>query len=140
VRDARHADVVDIIRLGNSTTKFKVSDDIRFYEDFELREWIANPSDNILLVATESDETVGFLYCKLMSTHWALLDNFFCDANAARRGASKLLFDGLLGRLRASNHAYLTALIRADHAPLERLCRRYGFVPRDNYRWMDMFL
>jgi len=140
VREATHEDIASIVTLGSSTATFAVSDSIRFYEAYELREWIEDPVHNVLLTVLPDDVVGGFAYCKLMSSHWALLDNFYCTAAAASNGAGLELFHALQTRLRSTGHAYLTTLVRSDHTTLMRLCQRLGFSKRDDYRWMDLTL
>ena len=75
VRLANTGDVDQIFGLGASESAFEISPAIHFYEKTELQEWLNTPRDNVLLVAEESSQIVGFLYAKIMSHHWAMLDN-----------------------------------------------------------------
>jgi hypothetical protein len=77
VRDAVPEDVSEIYALGRSDAAFRVSEAIHFYEERELSEWIARPEENILCVALSGSEIIGFCFCKVMSYHWAMLDNFY---------------------------------------------------------------
>jgi len=56
---------------------------IRFYEHRELEEWITAPKENLLFVLDEGGEIAGFFFCKIMSSHWAYLDNFMSGRRAA---------------------------------------------------------
>jgi GNAT superfamily N-acetyltransferase len=140
VRDAALDDVRAIMSIGRSTSKFTVSAAIPFYEDYELMEWITDPTHNIVMVLTVSAAVEGFLFCKLMSSHWALLDNLYICRTVANQGGGRELFDALLSRLRQLGRSYLTILTRSDRAALTRLCVRNGFTRRDDYVWMDMCL
>lgn len=133
-------DIPSIMGLGRSTAAFAVSDQIKFYEEVELCEWIADPKHNIVLVLTLDGAVEGFLFCKLMSSHWALLDNLFVRRTAALHAGGATLLNALQDRLRVSGRSYLSILIRNDRPALVRIAGANGFVSRDVYQWMDRFL
>jgi GNAT superfamily N-acetyltransferase len=140
VRDATSSDVADILRLGHGDHWFEVSGNIRFYEEAELREWIAHPIDNILVVAEVDGSIVGFFFCKVMSWHWAMLDNFYITPNARDGRTSSQLFKALLDRLQTRRIKYLTSLIEVGRPSLRRFLRMNGFHATKDYEWHELFL
>ena len=142
VRDASLADIPAIFTMGHSDVAFTVSDRIRFYEKAELQEWIASPKDNILLVlvADSSSDLAGFLFCKIMSYHWAMLDNFYIQPSFRGQHCDGLLMEELAKRLRQRRIAYLTALTANDQPALARYLKRHGFRTASLYQWNELFL
>lgn len=140
IRDALVEDVDSIYRLGRSDGAFTVSDNIPFYERQELVEWIASPKDNILCVALQESSVVGFFFCKVMSYHWAMLDNFYVASDVRNGRVGRLMFEALLSRLRQKRIVYLTTLVETGRGSLERLLRRQGFRFSRSYGWHEFFL
>lgn len=140
VRAAAAEDVPAILSLGLGDPAFRVSDRIPFYERTELEEWIQEPRDNILLVAVSAGSIAGFLFCKVMSSHWAMLDNFYVQPSFRGRSLAELLLGELRKRLRQRGIAYLTTLTSQEDLVLARYLRRLGFRQAKQYAWHELFL
>ncbi|HOX35996.1 MAG TPA: GNAT family N-acetyltransferase [Methanoregulaceae archaeon] len=140
VRNATPTDTGAIFRMGSEEEVFGVSPRIRFYERQELDEWVASPQDNLLLVLDCEGEVRGFLFCKLMSSHWAYLDNFYVHPAARGHGYGKLLIQALLDLLRERKIAYLSTLV-AEHDPyLSRYFESGGLAVEKTYWWLERFV
>lgn len=126
--------------LGRSDESFQVSERIPFYEKQELQEWVASPRDNILCVAETGGFVVGFFYCKGMSYHWAMLDNFYVIPQQRDGHAGLVLLETLLARLRNRSISYLTTLVECERPQLGRLLQRYGFRRAKCCDWYELFL
>jgi len=140
IGNATTADIDEIFRMGTTDPGFAVSQSIRFYEKSELFEWVANSENNVLLVARHSSELAGFLFCKIMSSHWAMLDNFYISNDHRNGICSSRLFDELKKRLIACGISYLSTLIRKDAVHLSRYARKAGFVAVREFVWHEFFL
>lgn len=140
VRDATQVDVVPLSALGRASAAFAVSARIPFYEDEELRQWIREPGENLLCVAAADGRILGFFYCKIMSSHWALLDNFYVVPGVRGGLVGPTMFQELARRLRSRRIAYLSALVEHERRGLARVMRRYGFQPCHTYDWFELFL
>lgn len=140
VRFATPEDADSIYALGVADSAFRVSNAIRFYEKSELVEWAGKTADNLLLVVEGDSEIVGFAFCKMMSHHWAMLDNFYIKPARRRYPASEYLWRRLLVELTNRKVMYLTCLVRDDHEAIVRLLCRRGFARQHNYTWLEMFL
>lgn len=140
VRDAREKDIDAIYTLGSSDTVFQVSKHIPFYEREELTEWINNPKDNILCVADDNGNVIGFFFCKVMSWHWAMLDNFYCVPSFRNGKISSLMTDALIQRLRQRKVLYLSTLVEEGRISLGRFLRRQGFSMSKRYEWYEVFI
>lgn len=140
VRPATLGDVDVIFAIGRSDPAFAVSDAISFYERSELVEWVGDPSDNILLVAEYESAVVGFLFCKVMSHHWAMLDNFYVRPEHRGKRFGLALFQELLRGLRGRGVVYLSALASPDDPEVANVIRRLGLARTKGYDWYELFL
>ena len=140
VRRAKASDASRIRTLGLSDGAFSVSEAIPFYEEQELVEWSNNPEPNLLFVAEEKDCLVGFFFCKIISCHWAMLDNFYVMPNERRRGISRALMETLTIELERQSIAYLTTLVLVENEELASLLPEHGFRKTKRYDWYEYFL
>ena len=140
IRFATPEDADSIYALGVADSAFRVSDVIRFYEKSELAEWAEKTADNLLLVVEGDSEIVGFAFCKIMSHHWAMLDNFYIKPCSRCIPTNEYLWRRLLVELTNRKVTYLTCLVRDDHEAIVRLARRRGFARQHSYSWLELFL
>ncbi|WP_292367589.1 GNAT family N-acetyltransferase [Methanoregula sp. UBA64] len=140
IRRATPADIDAVFAIGTAEPAFGVSSAIRFYERCELEEWVAAPKENILLVLEDEDGIAGFLFCKIMSSHWAYLDNFYLRPGNRGRGYGRLFMEALLARLKCQGIAYLSTLIDKEDTFLTGYVTTYGLESEKTYVWMDRFV
>ena len=140
IRNASVTDIDAINSLGHSDSMFHVSERIHFYEYEELKEWIQNPRENILCVADLDGEMVGFFFCKIMSWHWAMLDNFYSVPTARDGRIGSLMFDSLISQLKERKIHYLTTLVEDGRIALSRYLRQKGFRASKKYEWHELFI
>lgn len=140
VRDAVRQDVPAICALGLADTAFQVSSRIPFYEPAEVEEWIGKPGDNLVCVADTGAEVVGFLFCKIMSYHWALLDNFYVAPEHRDGVIGTTLLQELIHRLKNRNILYLSSLVEHDRAAIGAWLNNRGFLRSKRYDWYELFL
>ncbi|MDD1701451.1 MAG: GNAT family N-acetyltransferase [Methanoregula sp.] len=140
VRHAAPADIDPLFRIGSEEPAFGVSTRIRFYERQELVEWIAAPENNILLVLDDNGEIRGFLFCKVMSCHWAYLDNFYVHPSARGHRYGHLLLVALLDILRKRKISYLSALVAESDTFLSRYFEKNGLLTEKTYVWVERFV
>jgi len=140
VRRATPADIDAIFALGTAEPAFGVSPAIRFYERRELEEWIAAPEENLLFVLDDGGEIAGFLYCKIMSSHWAYLDNFYVRPMSRGRGFGRLLMEALLHQLEYQGIVYLSTLVDKQDPFLTGYFGRCGLVAEKTYIWQERFV
>jgi ribosomal protein S18 acetylase RimI-like enzyme len=143
VCQATEGDIDQLLSLGQSERGCTVSEQIRFYERTELVEWAARPEDNLLLVAKakEPKETItGFLFCKVISHHWALLDNFVVKSEFRKQGVGSAMLRALSDRLRGRGIEYLSTLVDVNDSELLEVLWRRGFQQQKQYIWFDLFL
>jgi len=140
VRRARPEDAEAIQALGLADPAFQVSEKIPFYEKKELVEWANSPADNLLFVAESEGRLSGFFFCKVMSSHWAMLDNFYVVPQARGTRTAQRLRMALLQELRARGTCYLSILVALEDEALAKQMARHGFLLSRHYGWMERFL
>lgn len=140
VRRATPADIDGIFEMGRTEPAFGVSEDIRFYERRELAEWIAAPETNLLLVLDDNGTVSGFLFCKIMSSHWAYLDNFYIRPDARGHGYGRQMMEALLSILREKKIVYLSTLVAETDTFLSGYFGKCGLVTEKTYVWMERFV
>jgi ribosomal protein S18 acetylase RimI-like enzyme len=140
VRRARSEDADSIRNLGLGDPAFQVSERIPFYEREELVEWASAPRDNLLFVAEADGCIVGFFFCKVMSQHWAMLDNFYVVPSSRGTGVVDRLRRALTEALQQRGIVYLSTLVAKGDPGLSAKMSRYGFTQSKDYEWMERFL
>jgi len=140
LRQAVLSDVDDLMALGAAHAGFSVSEKIRFYERDELIEWISKPDENILLAAVVDGRIAGFLFTKIMSWHWAMLDNFYLHPAQRGKQIGQRLLEELFKQLRARKIQYVSTLISTEEPELIAYFRRQNFDAGKSYVWCDRFL
>jgi len=119
---------------------FKVSKKILFYEQTEIKEWIKNPKQNLLYGIFTKDVCVGFCFCKIISNHWALIDNFYvCEAYRRYHLGSKLQ-KYVEKKLRHRGIKYISRVTKKDNIVMQRFLNRTGYKSVGDYVWFEKFL
>jgi len=141
VRKARPIDLQRIWTFGKRHREFAVSKAIRFYEKKELMEWIRNPTNNIVLLAElTSGKLIGFLYCKIMSCHWAVVDNLLVDRGFRRKSIATKLVRVCESLLLERHIDYVSLSAHCFDRGTHRFLRGQGFKPTRRFIWMEKFL
>ena len=128
-------DIDLLLELGKNDLSFNISKRAQFYERDELLEWIRNPQNNILCVACHENTLVGFFFCKIMSYHWAMLDNFYVIPEMRRNKIGQMMFDKLKDILQQRVIEYLTTVIEPKRFFVESFLRLNNFKATRSYNW-----
>lgn len=139
VRRASLADI-DAIYAYARCGSFAVSDQVLFYEKTELEKWVLSPYENILLVLDVGGSVCGFLFCKVMSCHWALLDNFYVPPERRGHSFGRRMLQGLQYILEARGIEYLSTLADSSDAWLQGYLAEFGLKRGKSYVWHEIFL
>ena len=140
IRNAKKADVNQIYKIGTSTGDFSVSKEIKFYKKYELIEWIKNKQNNIIIVAETNSKIIGFVSCKIMSFHWAMVDNFLVLSKFRKNNIGSQIQTFLEKELKKRKISYLTGLVKPTNPKNTKIIQKYGFKEQDKYIWVDKFL
>jgi len=119
---------------------FRVNSKVTFYELEEIEEWIKNPKENIFYAAFQNEKLVGFCFCKIMSNHWALIDNFYVKPEFRNKNIGKKIQLFIENKLKKANIKYISRVTRSNNIKMHRFLSRTGYSKRDSYVWYDKFL
>jgi len=140
LRRAKTGDIKAIIALGQDPV-FEAGGGMPFYYRREvLAEWIRSPRQNILSVAQYDGKKVGFLFCKLMSSRWALLDTFYLAPAFRGQGLGHAMFQAFVKGLKKRGVIYLSTLVAQGHADFKKMARHFGLEESGKYSWHGMLL
>ena len=117
-----------------------MSPEIPFYERDEVAAWISKPEENIFLIGEQDGAIAGFLFCKIMSVHWAMLDNIFVRPSCRRSGVGLSLVTALRRILEEKKIRYISLLTKESNQEAEAAAAKYGFRRQDGYAWWDLLL
>lgn len=119
---------------------FKVNDRISFYEIEEIEEWTKKPKDNLLYAVTYENRLIAFCFCKIISNHWALIDNFYVEPLFRNKKIGKKLQDFIELKLKNLKIKYVSRVTRSNNIKMHRFLNKTGYSKRDSYIWYDKFL
>lgn len=136
-RAATAADYPKILQLVGDIEAIEVSNEVKFYEQTELLDFIED-SDWVVGIAVDSnDEIFGFSTVHRMSWHWSLLDNFLVRPNKRRLGVGSGLYSWnqlILGLWRTR---YITTLVDPKDAVARNFLELRGWKSEKQYLWID---
>jgi GNAT superfamily N-acetyltransferase len=140
VRKATSRDVEKLFSIGMSDSAFSVSPRIPFYEKGELAYWISRSRDNLLLVVEMNGSIIGFTYAKLMSWHWALIDNFYILPSFRKEGVGKILWNACIQNLRSKGIKYVSTIVRRKDTIAIAFLQSLGCKVCGDYVWTERFI
>lgn len=111
-----------------------------FYKKEELEGWIMKPKGNILLVATEDDEVIGFIYAKVISPRWCMLESLGVEDKHRGKGIGTKLLENLYAILKEKGVDYIQALVGEEHNKSHEFWKRKGFVEGKKFIWIEKYL
>jgi len=140
LRPAEPTDIAAIIELGTDPA-FAAGGGMPFYyRDEVLKEWIDHPAENTLCVAENEGKVVGFLFCKLMHSRWAMLDTLYLAPVARGRGLGRAMFQAFFEQLKQRGVIYLSTLILKGRTDWEKIAVSQGFEIAETYSWFGKLL
>ena len=140
IRRAALKDIQAIYCLGRKTEELNFSPNMRFHDKIELKEFVKKPETNILLVAEIENKVVGFLYAKIVSKTWCILDNLAVDEDYRGKGAGHLLLDHFYAILKKKKISYLQVLEEIHHKKTRDFWKKQGFREEKVFVWADRWI
>jgi ribosomal protein S18 acetylase RimI-like enzyme len=135
VRTARPGDGPAMFELGMDQPGFEVSEGVRFYPRDVLQEWITSPGRDILTVADDGAQLLGFLICRPFLGS-ALLENLAVRPEYQHYGVATALLEDCWRRLTARGVGHLSALVREGN-PALAFFERTGFRVGYRFHWTE---
>jgi N-acetylglutamate synthase-like GNAT family acetyltransferase len=140
IRRAKLGDIEDIFCLGKKTKELNFSKKMQFHDKIELKQFIKNSRENILLVATIDNIIVGFLYAKIVSKTWCILDNLVVDKKNREEGIGSLLIEELYKILKSKKINYVQILEEIHHKKTREFWKKKGFKEEKVFIWADKII
>lgn len=137
VRRCSIKDVDAIFNIGLHTKELQFSKKINFHEKTEFIEWIKHPRDNIFLVALAAGKIDGFLYAKIVSREWCILDNIAVDKFCRHMGIGTKLLEKLYTLLKRKKVSYVQALVEEHQRKTREFWRERGFRQGKIFVWYE---
>ena len=108
-----------------------------FYDLEEIEEWVEKQKSNILIVAEENGFVIGFLYAKIVSSQWCMLESLGVDKAYRGKGIGTRLVDHLYGVLKERKIDYVQALVGEEHPISREFWKRKGFKEGKKFIWIE---
>jgi len=140
IRKAMLSDVDEIYCLGLKTEELEFSSEFPFHEKSELKEFILNPRENILLVALVDKKIVGFIYSKILSRRgdgWCMLDNIAVLKKYREQGIGTSLLDETCSELKKRKISYVQLLEEMHHKKTRKFWKHRGFKEKKIFVWAE---
>jgi len=137
IRRAVSNDIPLIYSLGKKTEELNFSPSMKFHDRGELREFVKKPKTNILLVAEKENKIIGFLYAKIVSKTWCILDNLAVEETYRGKGIGHMLLNHFYSILRANKISYLQVLEEIHHKKTREFWKKQGFKEEKVFVWAD---
>ena len=119
---------------------FKISNEILFYELKEIKHWVNTPKNNLLYGIFDQNKCYGFCFCKIMSNHWAIIDNFYIDPKYRKNNLGSNLQAYIEKKLKQKNIKYISRIVEEKTISTRIFLKKTGYTKRKKYIWFDKFL
>jgi len=113
---------------------------MNFHDKIELKEFIKNKKDNVLLVSIFDKKIVGFLYAKIVSKTWCILDNLVVSEEFREQGIGSLLLDKFYKILKNKKINYVQILEDIHHKKTRKFWKEKGFKEERVFIWADKLI
>jgi ribosomal protein S18 acetylase RimI-like enzyme len=140
IRRAKQKDISQIYNLGKKTKELMFSKGMNFHDKKELLEFTLRKRDNILLVSILDKRVVGFLYAKIVSKTWCILDNLVVDEEFRNHGIGSILLEELYKILKKNKVSYIQILEDIHHKKTREFWKKKGFLEEKKFIWADKII
>jgi N-acetylglutamate synthase-like GNAT family acetyltransferase len=137
IRRGKLKDISQIYNLGKHAKELEFSKKMNFHDKVELKEFVTKTKDNILLVSISNKKVIGFLYAKIVSRTWCILDNLVVDEKFREEGIGSLLLEDLYKILKNKKVNYIQILEDIHHKKTREFWKKKGFKEEKKFIWAD---
>ena len=139
IRKLKRSDVNHVYNVSHRIKEFTVSDRIHFYEKKEMVEWIGK-KDSVFLVAEVEKRIVWFIFCKIISKEWAMLDSLEVDQEFRSQGIGTKLVNALFDELNQKHITFVQAFVGKNYKKSRKFWKECGFIEGKEFIWVDKIL
>jgi GNAT superfamily N-acetyltransferase len=131
---------LDFYKRFHKIKDFKVSKKMLFYELEEIIYWINHPKENLLYGIFDKNICIGFCFCKIISNHWALIDNFYILPEYRNKNIGTKLQKYIEKILKLKGINYISRVTRSNNYKMHSFLMRNKYKKHHEYIWFDKFL
>ena len=140
IRRFEEKDVRQIIKIGKSVKEFKVSDTSVFWPEKLLERWLKS-SDDVMLVAENSDKIIGFVFFAYHTpTTKAVLENIWVDSVNRKTGLAEELFNEGMNRLKNIGCTYVVGFVSEKNQVARNFFINRGLIEKEKVIWIDTLI
>jgi N-acetylglutamate synthase-like GNAT family acetyltransferase len=143
IRKARKEDIDPVLEIGNNledALKASKNKKAHFHEKGEFILFIKNSNENIFLVAEANSRIVGFLYAKILSKDWCMIDNLAIKKEFQKHHIGTSLVNELSKILKKRKITYVQILEEVHHKNTRNFWKGRGFKEEKVFVWADKIL
>ncbi len=140
IRKAKQSDVNSIYSLGKGIKELDFSKNYPFHSKTDLREYIKNKKDDIILIAEMENKIIGFLYAKIIERHeggWCVLDNLAVKKEHRRHGVGTKLLKELYKTMKKQKLHYAQLLVDVNHKKARKFWKKMGYAETRTFIWAE---
>ncbi len=143
ILQAEKKDLEEVLKLGRKfedSLKASKLKKAHFHEKKEFLEFIKNPEENVFLAAKIDNKIVGFIYAKILSHDWCMIDNLAVNEKYQKHGIGSMLLEKLCEILKKRKISYIQILEEIHHKKTRKFWRDKGFREEKVFVWADKWL
>lgn len=139
IRKARVGDARGIYLIQRKTKEFITSDGSKydFFDKDEIEDWIRKRKDYFAFVAESNSKVAGFLFARMATRYWCLIEAISIEEKFQKKGIGKKLLEKLYKELEKYDIYMIQAFVRSDMKQPQIFWKKQGFKPRKTFTWFD---
>jgi ribosomal protein S18 acetylase RimI-like enzyme len=138
IRRMEERDLEKVYEWGAGTEGFSANIYSRFWPEFALEKWVKKP-DDVLLVAEEQDQMVGFILSQYhKESGKATIENIYIAEEHRGTGAGSRLLKKCIDQLKANGARHINACVKSDNEEAIKFFEKYGFNRGYDFVWMQI--
>lgn len=135
IRDAQLKDVEIMAKIGSEARELWSGEGNGWYSKHDLKEWLKNKGNDVLLVAEAGEGLVGFIVLHNLIT-WAFCTGLYVHPRYRKRGIGTSLLSEVEKRLKKQNILSLHLLVEQEDLPAMCFYEKNQFKKGFHFIWM----
>jgi ribosomal protein S18 acetylase RimI-like enzyme len=136
ITSPRVSDAELIAIWGRENESLRDYEDDEWYSPSLLREWIADPKEDIILVARDGDKLIGMCLVHGMRG-WAYISSLYVVQEYGSQGIGTRLLTSMTEILKKRNICTIALLVNETHTETQDFYGKRGFKKCNHFRWME---
>ncbi len=140
---AKKEDVDSVLKLGRKFEDALKASKLKrahFHEKEEFLNFIKNPRENVFFVAKVDKKLAGFIYARILTNDWCMIDNLAVEKEYQKHGVGSMLLEELYKTLQKRKISYIQILEEIHHKNTRKFWHRKGFREEKVFVWADKWL